>query len=462
MKTDSTPFITLQAPDPKTSALLGKNKGIRPGDLIRPSQFAVIYDYGSRRILYNTFTCHCIETDRLAWFEEKKAFPFDPDDAVMAALVQADFLVAAHIDEAERYGAILQILRKMHREKPGYTSYTILPTTACNARCFYCYEAGITYETMTEETVQQVIRYIHATRRQDAPVMFDWFGGEPLVGDAIIDEICAAMRRDGVNYTSGIITNGSLMTEEMAEKAVKDWHLKKAQITLDGREEVYCERKRYVSFESSPYRAVLNGIHALLKRGVRVNIRVNVDEENMAEMYALADELESEFAEKKGIFIYAHCINPVSKTQETGDNDALYDDLGKLNARLRAFNRGRGDGRDAPHERDDSHDAPHGRTKLHYCMADNPVGNPVIAPGGELYICEHISEASVAGHISDEKPIDHAPFIEQKNLENGRCRRCPMLPACTDYSSCPVIYRDCFREMFEAEKSKFAWTAEDQ
>ena len=443
---------TLQRPDEKVNALLGKNKGIKAGDPVRPSQFAVIFDYGTMRVLYNTMTCQCLEIDEaleafVPIIEAKDEVAYDPDDAMMAALVQADFLVASHIDEAERYGKILSLVRKMDRKKTGYTTYTILPTTACNARCVYCYEAGIPYETMDEEMTEKVVQYIHATRRKDAPVSLRWFGGEPLLGEKIIDAICAAMRRDEIEYSSTMISNGSLFTEECIRKAVEDWHLKTIQITLDGREDVYCARKRYVAFDGSPYRAVLNAIHALLHEKVRVNIRLNVDEENMEEMHTLVDELFEEFPEEKGITVYCNGLFVDAKEDTDKDVAPFYDALDRLNERLYTFKRGR----------EEVKKESQGRMKRHYCMADDPFGGPVIMPNGELYICEHIGQIPVAGHVEDGMLIDREALLTRNRLCDLRCRSCSLLPVCTDCDSCPVRKKDCYRENRAAARRRLEW-----
>lgn len=45
-------------------------------------------------------------------------------------------------------------------DKTSITSYTILPTTLCNARCFYCYEKDMHLSTMTRETAEKTVDYI--------------------------------------------------------------------------------------------------------------------------------------------------------------------------------------------------------------------------------------------------------------------------------------------------------------
>ena len=465
-------MITLQRPDPKVNALLGENKSVKDGDLIKPSQFAVPFLINGKPVVFNTFTRQCIETELYELFpslnEEPSNIHFDSTDREMSALVQADFLVKADRDEAKRYEDILAILRRMQKKHDGYTSYTILPTTACNARCVYCFEESMIPESMSVEVIEQTFKYIKLTRRKGSPVRLHWFGGEPMVGEATIDCICSMLRDEDIPYSSSMISNGSLITAERAKKLKEDWHLGQVQITLDGREDVYCERKRYVNFNGSPYRAVLDGIHELIKHNVRVSIRLNVEEDNLREMYALADELEEEFADEKGIRIYSHSIFLQEGSTAVRDDEAFYDELDRLEAKLKTFNIKRvGRNDQAPSDIDnitieedideedrasESYYDKVGHLKRYFCMADNPTAGPVIMPNGKCHICEHISETPIVGDIFEEQMIDRVRIVERKRLEDECCRKCPFLPTCTDYSGCPVKNRDCKREMLISER----------
>ena len=54
-------------------------------------------------------------------------------------------------------------LRRMRMDRKQIKSeryIRILTTTGCNARCPYCFEKGIAYETMDHTTAQQVADYI--------------------------------------------------------------------------------------------------------------------------------------------------------------------------------------------------------------------------------------------------------------------------------------------------------------
>ena len=474
-------MITIQRADSKVSAFLGEKKGISNGDRIRPSIYIEVFSIADKSIVYNTLTEQCIETKYYSWFEKPEVREYDDQDNEMRALVNANFLVAENFDEASRYFKILDILRKTESSKAGYSGYTILPTTSCNARCVYCFESGVEYETMDDKTVKQTIQYIKDTHRKGSRISLHWFGGEPLVGKLIITRICKALQKEGIKYRSDMISNGSLMTEELAKIAKDDWHLGSVQITLDGREEIYCERKRYVSFNGSPYRAVLNGIHALLAQGIRVSIRLNVDEDNLEELHKLVDELEEEFSKENNISIYCHSIFLEEDDAADRDNEKFYQDMEKLNDRLTVFNDNRIDNKkelssqvqepidDANIKWDEDEEEikadqeakkgryydRRGRLRRYYCMADNPAAGPVILPNGNMNTCEHIGELPVVGTIFDTNVVDKHKYVEKKRPEIDKCLKCSLLPKCTDFSGCPTNQRDCYKELLAVEKRKF-------
>ena len=457
-------MITLVRPDSKISAFLGTNKGINHNEKVKPSIFTIAFKIGKRPIILNTLTGQCIESKYYDWFETKEERVFDENDTEMCALVKRDFLVGMNLDETTRYINLIKTIRTIENQKKGYTSYTILPTTACNARCTYCFEEGIQYETMNDKTVEQTIRYINATREKDASIRFRWFGGEPLLAIKAIDRISSAMKEADVSYSAEMVTNGSLMTEEIAQKAKDKWHLTFVQITLDGREEEYCRRKRYVSFKGSPYRAALDGIHALSNHKIRVSIRLNIDEDNIEEMMALTEELEKEFCDDSFVSAYCQCIYATQDNKDK-NNDAFFEKIEILNNRLIEFNRNiKNNATNIVENNEDEHEEVNNtsnkkhydlksRTKRYYCMVDNPLAGGVILPNGDLCLCEHVNEVPVVGNIFEEKPIIRELFVERGREKKEKCKSCAMLPYCSDFSGCPTLRRDCFKEILLLKKN---------
>ena len=469
-------MITWQRADSKVSALMGENKGIKEGDAVRPSLYAIPFRLGGKEIVFHTLTRQCVETDHFALFEKPRSLIYNEKDPEMRELVKADFLVPSDRDEVSKYTGLLTLLRRAEAPKAGFTGYTILPTTACNARCLYCYEEGLPHEMMGEAVLEQTVQYILATRKKDSPLRFHFFGGEPTLGEKTIDRICDAMEAAEISFTSGMISNGSLINDAMARKAKEKWHLKNIQITLDGREEVYCQRKRYHAFSGSPYRAVLKGIHALLEQEIRVNIRLNVDENNLKELMLLTEELEEEFKEESLISLYCHSIFAEEGDDPCRDNEALYAGMAELNDKLAVFNRNRRErhkGKETlsqePAEDADidweprTEAAPEayydrqGKLKRYYCMVDNPAVGPVILPDGRLNLCEHIGELPVVGSVYEKEPVKKEEYVTRGREKNEKCRRCPLLPSCTDFSGCPTRCRDCYRETLAKEKNALRW-----
>lgn len=124
-------------------------------------------------------------------------------------------------------------------------------------------------------TVEQTIRYIIGSHAEKE-VHIVWFGGEPLLGERIIDRISEGLMEAGVPYKSVMISNGSLITPEIIGKMTGLRHLYRIQITMDGNESDYITRKCYYK-EDDQYHLVMRAIDRMSEKGIRVQVRCNVD-----------------------------------------------------------------------------------------------------------------------------------------------------------------------------------------
>ena len=361
----------------------------------------------------------------------------------MQQLVEHHFLVPTDYDECTTVRQLRKILRMMDRKKPMSTC-TILPTTACNARCFYCFEAGFRHTTMSRETADRVIAFIerHADRKN---LYIHWFGGEPTLGAKIIDYISEALRRDGFTYYAHMTSNGYLFDADMADRARELWKLEQIQITLDGTEEVYNRVKAYPGVSGSPYRRVLDNIGLLLERGVAVSVRMNLDRHNEDDLAKLIGELEGRFGTDKNLSIYVvplfeDCgFKPVAHTTEDKQHLAhrqlaLYELIaGKAMLKKTRL----------PH------------LKLNCCMADTD-SSAIITPDGKLAKCEHRLEESVGDLESDyTEPELIASWKE--TTEIPECSDCPLFPGCVRLKKCTSAGK-CILEHRnnETEKLRFS------
>ena len=378
---------------------------------------------GDELLLYNVITGELVKLQK----EEKKlleALPCTPSEEYNE-LVAGYYVVPQDYDEKKTVNQLRKILRTMEG-KPAITGYTILPTTFCNARCFYCYECDYEHIHMTEETALKAVDYIEE-HSKGKKVSIGWFGGEPLVGEKIISLISKELTDRGIEFTSSMISNGALFNEDMVKKAVELWKLKSIQITIDGTEDVYNEVKAYVNPQGSPYRRVLENIRLLSKAGIRVSIRINLGFHNEDDTEALIAELSEYFAAYENVSMYVHelfeneGVNPRAYTEEEkehltqkviGLNDAI--------ARKGKYISGKG----LP------------SLTTHHCMADGD-GSVIIQPDGGLSKCEHYAASDEFGSVySDQR--DDAKLAEWKtHAEIAMCETCPLYPSCLSPVRCP-------------------------
>ena len=408
----------------------------RPGITYIPSQYALSFSHNGRDYVFNNLTKQCIEG--ILPEEARAGEGFDD-------LIAAQFLVPQDRDECAYYNQVSSLMRAFSRKK-GIRAYTILPTLGCNARCVYCYEEGMKAVTMTPETVEQTIRFIIDTHSGDK-VKLMWFGGEPLLKVDAIDRICEGMREAGIDYHSTMISNGSLITPDIVSKMKGDWHLTFIQISMDGAEEDYIARKRFLADRGSAvsgsnlsgrgsqdhYRKVMEAVSAMSEAGIRVTIRCNVDEDNWNGIPRFLEDLKAGVANKENVKVYIALLNAVRMSDE---DLAMWKKV-KASGHLIT---------EAGFEITPFMDfSPGFRTNR--CMADG--GSVVIGPDGSLYLCEHCPPESRFGDIF-RGTTDEAAKREFTRVDRTRekCKTCAFLPNCTSFSHCPVYDTHC-RELYE-------------
>lgn len=186
--------------------------------------------------------------------------------------------------------------------------FQILPTTACNARCFYCYEHGFETSTMDKETADATVKFILEYCEHMQEVNITWFGGEPFVCENTMEYISSKLipllEASGKRFSASVITNGSLINNINIEKIVQLYKIREIQITLDGRGKEYLRRKMYVN-SGVTYEQILGAITLLTKNKVKVMVRLNVDRNNITECLGAIDDLYYSDADKDYLWPYA-------------------------------------------------------------------------------------------------------------------------------------------------------------
>lgn len=384
--------------------------------MIKPSKYNHFGKVGEgENILFN------LATSTVALFDDEEieqvlSGSFH-DEALQTVAFQNGFVVPAEEDEVEK---VLSIER-MNNYSSRFAGFQILPTTACNARCWYCYEEGFTKQSMTDECIEAIPGFIGSYIDMVDDIHVTWFGGEPLLefdamcslSNALVESCEAA----GVGYSSDIITNATLITPETACALIERCKVGQVQITLDGIGESHVSRKRYVD-AAITFDSIIQAMDILAESGIRLLIRLNIDKDNTEDLFKLIEMLGNKWAHKENVMLYVaplygnslkvfyshHELNDLYKTIFQKMIDAGW--IQTFDGLPMNFNNAS-------------------------CSA-RMINNFVIAPSGDVYKCEHLlsCESERVGTVFDGVVYNDSMKRWASPNEPGKCLECGFLPSC--------------------------------
>lgn len=430
-------MLTICKPIEAIGKMIEKAK-IRQDADYRLSDQCVVQAVEEGILLYHTLTCELLLLDSEEAEALKRFHGRVPEQMKDYALKR--ILVPVDADEMKYCDQLRRIVSLSLPKEDAITSYTVFTTTDCNARCFYCYEKGRSRIPMSEETAKSAADYM-AAHCKGKPVHLGWFGGEPLFNAAAIDTIVERLREKGVDYTSGMISNGYLFDEEMVQKAKEEWKLRKIQITLDGTEEIYNRRKAYIYREGGAYQRVLRNIGLLLDAGIHVTIRLNLDMNNQEDLQKLVTELSKVFVSENKPTIYNHIIfEELDENSSAEKRRQLYRASAALTEHINRC--GLGSRAGIPRY-----------FQTNQCMADKD-SSVTITPEGRLGKCEHFFETEeMFGDIwSDKKDNAVIEHWKERTPIIPECKGCFYYPRCFRLKKCPPESTVCTPEYREHQR----------
>lgn len=410
-------MMTILKPKETIANLWGK-QCVKDNVSYRLMKYVLRVEQDNKVLLHNVVTGQLVvlNEDETRALKELPA-PYNP---TIEALVTNHYLVPQDFDECRSVNQLRKIYQ-MQSTGEAITHYVILPTTFCNAHCFYCYESDYPRVHMSEETAEKVINYIDK-HRFGKEVLLSWFGGEPLVGASRIDQITRGLKNRVIPFTSTMISNGYLFDKELVDRSVKEWNLKRIQITLDGTEKVYNQVKAYVSAKENPYHRVLKNIDLLSSNEVQVNIRLNVDFYNKDDILVLIEELGNRYSGNKYVSVYLNMLfnnagfKPVVHSQD--DRIELLKIIEEYTERLKELKLGSDRLSKIP------------SLEFSQCMADNP-HTIEIQPDGSFCRCEHETIDDSYGNVTEGILDPEKTVIWRENIERSDyCPDCVMYPSC--------------------------------
>lgn len=154
----------------------------------------------------------------------------------------------------------------------------------CNLSCYYCFEMRNNASDVAEKDLSDgllaILEKETAINHDIHTVKVVWFGGEPLLKTNEISRLSSlfvsACEKKGIEYVSSIITNGTLFSDDFIN-AMDSYHIKHAQITVDGDMDAFIENKQgNESLWSKLYNALCS-----LHNKCNVTLRINLDKRNI-------------------------------------------------------------------------------------------------------------------------------------------------------------------------------------
>lgn len=396
-------------------SLIKRFINVKYSDLLIISKYCFKVSVDDGELWYHTLT------RELIYLSNKELNSIYSDKELNNYLQDHLFLISNEFNEKKFVDEIKSFLKLINNNKKGIKQFIILPTTACNARCYYCYELGRKKVSMDLKTALDVAKYIIDNAQEKIEI--EWFGGEPLCNYGAIDVICEELKKNNINFSSIMVSNAYLFDETLIKKAKNDWHIRSIQITIDGSEEIYNKTKAYVYHGVNAYQRVLNNIELLLKENIHVEIRLNMDRNNVDDLNTLCESLINRFNNYKNFNIYTVLLRDFGfNINEFENKDLALDAYENLQNKL--FKMGYG-----------AKKYINNKIQVNQCMADCDE-SIVILPDGRLGKCEHESEDNLIGSIYDDKKDLNMLNVWKETIEIDYCKECLFYPDCIKLKKC--------------------------
>lgn len=410
----------------------------------KKSKYNIFVPYeDSKTIIFNSLT------GSIGLFDEETMEKYNNDTFSLEEtelLLKKGILVDCGYDE----------LSKVNNDRVNGIKYTkgkfirVWTTSACNARCYYCFEKGIATTKMTKETADQLVVFIDNMLNDGDKLTFEWFGGEPLLNveiiDYIIDKLEPICVQKKCRLTSTIISNGSLITEEIVNKMIKKWNVSYIQITLDGDKYDYDRVKNYFNPKKFNFDKIIENIKLLSKNNIHVSVRMNYDTNNYDSLNNLIDYLYKELAGFKNIFYYVYPIwsSLNDKDDSRFISQSFADD--KLLLLLQKI---------ASYKLTPIRELARLNYKINQCVSCN-INSYTVLPDGKLAKCSETFRQIIGDIWNGVTDTDAYNYWTNTGLDN-KCEACVYLPLCqggcrsshfTEMPQC-FVYKDILDEILK-------------
>lgn len=414
------------------------------------SKFNHIYETKDKLCIYNSLTGSIAKTNNKS-IKDLLMFPNqNVNSEYIKRMLNDGFIVESNVDE----DAVAQ-LRHFDMVANKNLRLILLPTTACNFRCIYCY-SSFAGKHMDEVVQDKLVNFVKKNIKDFDTLNIDWFGGEPLLKIDFINKLSQRLisvcHERGKRYFSSMTTNGYYLTEEVFRQMLKN-RINLFMITLDGFKEIHNKNRKLINGDET-FEKILGNLRSIrdnVKSSYfKIRIRTNVTKELIPRLGEYIKFLYDEFGQDKRFNFHFAAVNNYGgeaiksiKPLILDSFDDVYDIM--INSKYQL-----------------DYTAYSGLLKNQVCYSGRR-NMYVIDPEGKVKKCTVTdNEYNELGYIdeSGNMIIDenkHAKWLNYKLSDGSSCSSCLDNAKCKDYA-CPLVHNfggqeiDCGHKYFNLDK----------
>jgi uncharacterized protein len=275
------------------------------------SPFVHVFNIDESTIcLFNSLTLKKIYLDSEKYAKLIANASTTKPNSQVKSLIDLKFFVPKGFNQKQVFNSIAGSLL---RKEPCPSISYVLVTDFCNFRCGYCFiENSLNQRpsvVMTREVADKVINVLVNAAKAVKKYRVTFYGGEPLSNSEIVFYIIEKLEQNSPNkFSFSCLTNGSLVTEELAQKLKQ--HKVSVGLSLDGW--INIDKNRRLSDGKETFYSTLKALSILKQAGVDLGISCTITKQN----YQYAEEIV-DFYYKLGVKSVG--FNLLTRIKDAGD-----------------------------------------------------------------------------------------------------------------------------------------------
>jgi len=299
---------------------------------VKWTMFMMKVESNKEVLLYNTYNRAVVILDKLEYnnindlIHGKKVKEVQSNKSEVKSQIEKlremKFIMEDETNEKEEY---LKELKEFY-ENDDFLALLVLPTTACNFDCTYCYQKGIPLHVVNRNIIASIMSRIEELLEDNKEIKMtkiDFFGGEPLLNWNFIEdftkEFSSLMRKRTIDYFLKLTTNGYLLDLNKINFLLK-YNLQQIQITMDGLPEVHDKRRMLKGTHKGTFDRIFNNLKGLLDlkdaRDLLILLRINFDYQNVDHIPDFLDFIKRELGVDNIEISFGQVTSPINFNYE--------------------------------------------------------------------------------------------------------------------------------------------------